>query len=351
MTNEQLEHATTKKQGGIREFFGMKPKAEVKTKDANNSSSSPLASQQTRKSASTTSSANIAQREDKPLPPPPPTTEVFATIFTENVSNTAFKTKLPRPLERIERTEQLVYSNTLLLRDSLTMISADQETLQVETLQKNELEWLAEMRRDPMEQDRTRWLLNKMVDKFIQDATKDSIEIAEIVTLGPVLDTEHYRKPISSIITDFDHAVILDVDLLQGLIQLVQSASPGFLDADDLIKILSIIRTRLQGTHHQSTIHAYHLTLAVSRILDVMAEHNVQDLNRVVEHEPLSAVFSGLKDSSDPYLLYQACYAFQALQHVPNNETPLQVALRHSTGVTNGLQDHDGVQVRPWVNP
>ncbi|OAQ35070.1 hypothetical protein K457DRAFT_647983 [Linnemannia elongata AG-77] len=68
-----------------------------------------------------------------------------------------------------------------------------------------------------------------------------------------------------------------------------------------------------------------------------MADHKVQDLDRVMEHEPLSAVLSGLRESTDPYLMYQACYAFQALLYVPDDETALQAVLRHSTGVVDGL--------------
>ncbi|KAF9109736.1 hypothetical protein BGX30_008256, partial [Mortierella sp. GBA39] len=142
---------------------------------------------------------------------------------------------------------------------------------------------------------------------------------------------------LSCTITAFDQAILLDVDLLQGLVQLVQSAPSEALLPDDLVKILRVLRVRLQDTHQQSSVHPFNLTLAVSRLLDVMAEHKVKDLDRVEEHEPLSGVLSGLKASSDPYLMYQVCYAFQALQYVPNNESPLQAVLRHSTGVVDGL--------------
>ncbi|OAQ28188.1 hypothetical protein K457DRAFT_588568 [Linnemannia elongata AG-77] len=74
-----------------------------------------------------------------------------------------------------------------------------------------------------------------------------------------------------------------------------------------------------------------------------MAEHKVKDLNRVEDHEPLSGILSGLKDSSDPYLMYQACYAFQALQYIPDDESALQSVLRHGTGVVNGLIQVSGV--------
>ena len=155
-----------------------------------------------------------------------------------------------------------------------------------------------------------------MVEEFSKDAVKDSAAITEVMLLGPVLDREHYRKLLNCFIFEFEKAVMLDVHLLQGLVQLVQCACEGYLIADGLVKITSILRAQLQSTHQQSTEHPYHLTLAVSWILDVMAEPKVQDVKRVEEHEPLSEVLFGLQTSSGPFLMHQASYAFQALQYV-----------------------------------
>ena len=78
----------------------------------------------------------------------------------------------------------------------------------------------------------------------------------------------------------------LEVDLPQDLVHLVQSAPSGSLDSDDFIKILSILR---------------------------------------------------VGGGSDPYLMYQVCYAFQALQYAPDDETLLKAVLRHSAEVVGGL--------------
>ncbi|KAF8946614.1 hypothetical protein BGZ47_011832 [Haplosporangium gracile] len=275
-------------------------------------------------------SLDISKSKSKPLPALP---RVSLSVFPENVPKSTIKTKLPRPQQRIERTDQLVYCNSLLLQESIALSSSEQKP----TLNRDELAWLTKIKNDPMERDRLQWLATRMVEAFIQDTMKDTIKIAEIVALGPILQKELYRKLLSSFITEFEESLLLDANLLQGLVQLVQSSSPGHLVSDDLVKILSILRIRLQGTHQQSTEHPYYLTLAISRVLDVMADHKTQDLDRVLEHEPLSGVLSGLKGSTDPYLMYQACYAFQALQYVPNNETVLQAVLRHSRGVVDGM--------------
>ncbi|KAG0252566.1 hypothetical protein BGZ95_006591, partial [Linnemannia exigua] len=193
-------------------------------------------------------------------PSPPNMASIVIAIFPDNVSKPVIKIKLPRLHERIESTEQLVYCTSLLLPDSMPPAAVsgyDTATdaalcLQESTLDKAELDWLEEIKKDPMEQDHFRWLLTQMVEAFVADTTKDSDELAEIVTLGPVLQKEPYRKLLSSLIKDFDDARILDVNLLQGLVEFVQSASSDYLVSDDLVKILSILRTCLQGIHHQS---------------------------------------------------------------------------------------------------
>ncbi|KAF9933572.1 hypothetical protein BGZ67_004200 [Mortierella alpina] len=68
-----------------------------------------------------------------------------------------------------------------------------------------------------------------------------------------------------------------------------------------------------------------------------MAKHEVKDLDRVEQHEPLGGVLSSLRSSSDPFLMYQAPYAFQALQCVPDDETVLQEVMRHSKVVAESL--------------
>ncbi|KAF9118744.1 hypothetical protein BGW39_000914 [Mortierella sp. 14UC] len=245
---------------------------------------------------------------------------------------------LPEFGSRIDKTSQLALCLSLLTHQSPRSSSSATSDPTPQDSEPGELqrEWMQDLEKDPVEQERIRWLGVRMVEEFIKDPTKDSQVVAEMLLLGPVLDKEHYRKLLSCFIDEFNRSPILDVCLLQGSVQLVQDARPGYLLADDLVAILAVLRTHLQGIHKQSAEHPFHLTLAVSRILDVMADHKVQDLDRISQQEPLSEVLSGLKDNSDPFLMYQASYAFQALQYVPNNETPLQAVVRYSTGVAEG---------------
>jgi hypothetical protein len=79
------------------------------------------------------------------------------------------------------------------------------------------------------------------------------------------------------------------------------------------------------------------LTLTVSHVLDAMADTNVTGLDREKLHEPLSSYLGNLMTSKDPFLVYQAAYAYQALLCVPDNETAWQAATRRTGKVIKGV--------------
>ncbi|KAF9295998.1 hypothetical protein BGZ88_000947 [Linnemannia elongata] len=263
-----------------------------------------------------------------------------ADIFPKNLSKPTTRTRWPKFDDNVSTTPQLVLCATLLPNVS-TFTAHSEETPNQPPKEKivdsHHRNWIAALQ-DPIEQERLLWVMREIVRTFAKDATNDSEDIAEVVTLGPILDCEYYRDLLSSIVRKFEESdSMLKEPLLQALVQLVQCAKPRYLEADDLINILGILRRRLQATHSQSTKYLYQLTRAVSSVLDVMAEHKVNDLDRIREHEPLTDVLSGLKGTSDPYLLYQASYAFQALQYVPDNETTVQAIGRHTLGVVESM--------------
>ncbi|KAF9151024.1 hypothetical protein BG015_007150 [Linnemannia schmuckeri] len=260
-------------------------------------------------------------------------------IFPKNLSKPATRTPWPKFGDRISTTSQLVLCATLLANVSKSDAGSEETPSQPpneKVLDKYHCEWIVALQ-DSIEQDHLLQVVQGIIRAFAEDATNSSNDIAEVVILGPILDREYYRKLLNNVVGKFEESNILMEPLLQALVQLVQGAKLGYLEADDLIKVLSILRRHLQATHYQSTRYLYQLTLAVSSVLDVMAEHKVNDLDRIQEHEPLAAVLSGLKGTSDPYLLYQASYAFQALQYIPDNETTAQALGRHTIEVVNSM--------------
>ena len=161
--------------------------------------------------------------------------------------------------------------------------------------------------------------------------------------LAPVLENDDFRYLLKEFYSGIGQSGSLDVHQLEGIAHLIQGADPGYLDSDDLVKVLSLLSTRLKDTHQQSTNHLYQLTVAVSHVLDAMADANVSGVDREKIHEPLSSYLDGLKSSSDPYLVYQAAYAYQALLCVPDDESLWQATIRRRGRVIQGVSGLVGV--------
>ena len=83
------------------------------------------------------------------------------------------------------------------------------------------------------------------------------------------------------------------------MIQLSQSAASGFLTDDDLFRIVSFLRKRLESTHAPDRAHVYRLVFAVSKILEVMVKGEVKGLNRQRDHQSLLAALRKLKGVND----------------------------------------------------
>ncbi|KAF9131564.1 hypothetical protein BGW39_001613, partial [Mortierella sp. 14UC] len=257
-----------------------------------------------------------------------------STIFPQNVPAPSLQVPLPAPGARLGTTMQLAYCNQLLRTHLSPFLATASITVGQDLSQQASIDAILGSME---EQQNIRELAIRVVEEFVIDGLKNAEEIAEVVLLGPFLGQEYYRKLLNCFIGEFEAAKLLDIDLLQGLVRLVQCAGPDYLQPDDLVRMLVVLRTRLQDTSQQTTKHPYYLTLALSRLLDVMVEGKVQDLSRVIDHDPLSALLGQLMESSDPYLKHQAGYAHQGLLHVPNDETRRKFVLRHVGNIAMGL--------------
>ncbi|KAG0374855.1 Transducin (beta)-like 1 X-linked receptor 1 [Mortierella sp. AD032] len=263
----------------------------------------------------------------------------MACMFPKNLARRVIKTKLPAPQERIEWTPQLAYSIKLIHDNRLSLLSsaaADGTTSEVHApvLDESEREWIRAMGQDLPEQDHFQWLAIRIVDEFIMDPLKDSAAVAEVVVLGPVLERGTYCRLLSCFVASFGHCTIVDVTLLQGLVLLIESASPGYLVADDLMRALQMLGRRLMEQHMMSSESLYRLTSMICRLLDVTVSGSIMKFNRVINQEQLVDILDGLLDIADPILQFQGNYALQAFRYIADGEPVLQTVLRLAGGIT-----------------
>ncbi|KAK3821637.1 MAG: WD40-repeat-containing domain protein [Benniella sp.] len=250
-----------------------------------------------------------------------------AHIFAENITPSTVEMKLPELDERLNNTPQLVCCLGLL------KVAHSPDT----KLEPTALKWMQAVEKDTEEQERLHGIATDLIRAFKREEIKDAKVVSEVACLAPVLDKEMFHDLLREFYSGVDASGLLNFQQLEGLAQLIQGADQGHLSADDLVKVLELLSTRLMDTHQQSSQHMHQLTLAVSHVLDAMADTKVTDLNREKLHEPLSSYLSGLKKSSDPFLVYQAAYAYQALLCVPDDETTWQAAMRRTGKVISGV--------------
>ncbi|KAF9172050.1 hypothetical protein BGX20_006457 [Mortierella sp. AD010] len=257
--------------------------------------------------------------------------EIPPEIFPMDTPKIMPSYELPEPDGHFTSIRQLVHCIQLVPTDPAT---AEEFYLR---LDEPERTWARETAENQEEQARLRHMVEALVAAFIADELKKQETVAEVVSLAPVLGKDLYRSLLMCFINTIRSSVLLEVHLVEGLARLIQFAGPSYLSQDDLIKILSVLGARLRETHSQSTEKIYGLTFAMSHVLDAMADSQVKELNREMLHLPLSSYLNELKRSADPYLVFQAAYAYQALQYIPDDETPWQAAARRTRTVVRGI--------------
>jgi len=248
-------------------------------------------------------------------------------IFPTNVPPPTIPFHPPEPDSRLIDTHQLACCLGLLQAD----IGPE------DILDLNARNWVLNTKNEPDERERLKTLATDVIRSFKRDEFKDAKSVTEVVILASVLERDDFRFLVKEFYSGIDQSGLLDVHQLEGLARLIQGAGPGDLDSDDLVKVLTLLSTRLRDTHQQSANHLYQLTVAVSHVLDAMVDASVKGLNRETIHEPLSAYLDELTKSSDPYLVYQAAYAYQALLCVPDDESLWQATLRRTGKVVQGV--------------
>ncbi|KAG0001097.1 hypothetical protein BGZ79_005103 [Entomortierella chlamydospora] len=282
------------------------------------------------------------------VPGKPPFIDVNVSVvgdfFAQDKNPPVIEYKLPRPDERLVNTHQLVYCLGLL-KNPPSLGDPHQDSAR---------NWVKATQGNKDEKERLYTMTTKLVSVFIQDVLKGPTAIAEVACIAPFLSMEHFRCLLGHFIGSIDRSTLLDINSVDGLAKLVQDANEGYLKADDLVTILKVLNARLQTIHEQSQDFIYQFVLAVSRVLDAMADCSVKGLDRVTLHEPLSEYINNLKGSSDPHIVYLSAYIFQALECVPDNESPWQATKRRITTVAQGvfsvIKAVKGLDVNEFLN-
>ncbi|KAF9271772.1 hypothetical protein BGZ88_005639, partial [Linnemannia elongata] len=107
-------------------------------------------------------------------------TKPCMTVFSQNVNPPVVLINLPEFGSRVDATPQLALCIGLLLKGCDLINQEEHPSQLLSSGNAAKLAWIKSMKQDLVEQERLRWVGARMVDEFAKDASKDSIEIAEM---------------------------------------------------------------------------------------------------------------------------------------------------------------------------
>ncbi|KAF9080324.1 hypothetical protein BGX23_002317, partial [Mortierella sp. AD031] len=246
-------------------------------------------------------------------------------LFSKKADRAPFAHHLPAPGEQLKSTRQLAYCLALLQN------SVDETCLDLDTLK-----WRRNTLKNPGEMIRVETMTRQVVTEFIEDRVKDATVIEEVVQLAQVLHEEAVRSLLTSFVDTVSKSELLHLHAMEGLARVIQYATPGSINSNDLVTILQVLYMRLQTIHTPSASHLCPLLLAVSRVLDAMVVAQVGDVDRITLHSPLTARLHELESNQDHCVAFQAEYATQALLNVSDNDTIWQAGFRRGWIVLKG---------------
>lgn len=244
-------------------------------------------------------------------------------FFRNDVNPVPYTCQLPGPDEPLQTTGQLAYCLALL-----------QSSIQVDDLSPDTLKWRHSTLNNSDEKNRLETIAVQIIQTFAKDTMKDAAAVAEVAQLAPVLNNDHSRFLLKTFIDTVNQSEILHLHSVEGLAKVIQGAAPGSINSNDLVSILRSLHKRLRPTH--SAAHQYHLLLAVSQVLDAMADAHIGDVDRINLHGPLTDFLRESESSGNPYLIFQAAYATQALLNVSDDENIWHAGFRRGWLVLKG---------------
>lgn len=214
--------------------------------------------------------------------------------------------------------------------------------------------FLTQVPKNDKEYQELKKLALSIIEAFAQREVTSKALIVEVKTLAVCENEEVIMPMLEQFTKRIRDAVLLDVNLLDGLADILRHINPELLNASDLSQMLIVIHERLKKELEVCNEEKNLLSLiqAISNLLASMADANVKGLNRVNQHEPLYKTLSELisslmsvtsidelfADHSDKLHVRQAAlYARQALVRVPDDENKLQSAIRRLINIGQGL--------------
>ena len=177
----------------------------------------------------------------------------------------------------------------------------------------------------------------QFIEKFAANTIHTKEQIDGLVLLVLIDNKDITRTVINQLIDLIKNNTLLNIDLVHGLADAIDRASPAFLNPDDLVQLMLTLIERIKISHSTGAEKTFEGQLkALVRILNAMVDANVCDIPRL-KHEEIRQFLSSCSKSDAGGIKSFAAYAEQALSRIPNDESKFAAFLRYSTGTVKGV--------------
>ncbi len=191
----------------------------------------------------------------------------------------------------------------------------------------------------------------KTIDAFGQSG-KNLAEVQEVVALATIADLDLYRQLMGYMVGALSltgtQTDMLNLNTVQALAVILDHCPDALLEPShlgqfnvlpgDLVAVLSVLCKGLDSAHRgNDPVQVHSLLYATCHLLDAMIKIGVSGIHRTGVQEPLYATLQELSVHANSAIAYQARYAYQALTHIPNDETFWHSVGRHVFHVGMGI--------------
>ncbi|KAH3742964.1 NB-ARC domain protein [Pelomyxa schiedti] len=158
-----------------------------------------------------------------------------------------------------------------------------------------------------------RRLAIEIVGQFGNAPVKTKAMVDDVVSLSRVEDREVVQVLLDVFVSQIDHDPLLQVYMLEGLACILSEALTEFIPADQIVKTLNVITSKLKDLHaqQQNAERIYDTLRAVNRVLRAMWATGVCAISKEDKNSTLG-VFQALKDAYSDYGTLECWVASEA---------------------------------------
>ncbi|CAG8756923.1 20679_t:CDS:2, partial [Cetraspora pellucida] len=184
-----------------------------------------------------------------------------------------------------------------------------------------------ELRRNDIsdgQKENLRTLALEIINEFAKSKimTFDLVHEVMVLSYLPDAEEEIYRNLMEHFIRKIEESILLHQPLLEGLSHVISQANPKHLKPNDLVCILEILKKQFKNLYTQDEDQQIEMTRTLGQLFDVMTDCKVRDLKYEELCKPLYDTLKKLSSDNNQELAYFADYACQALNCIPNDESP-----------------------------